>query len=127
LTRDWRSIEPDCARASRLADCYAMYADAFTTEFAPHAVSAAAFAAAYNPEPIRGTPTGIAARAVVRAGRDPLRWLVDLLDQWEKVCVDEGCVLPSELCDSVPEAQTGGVAQLRPERSCGWIQSGIRL
>jgi hypothetical protein len=96
------ATQPDCARASRLASTYTFYADGYTTELAHHVASATTYAAAYDTEAVKSTAAGIAARAIARAGRDPVLWLDELLDQWEKACVEEGCVLPSELRCSVP-------------------------
>jgi hypothetical protein len=96
------ATQADCARSSRLVGNYTLYADGYTTELAPHVASATTYAAAYDAEAVKSTAAGIAARAIVRSVRDPVLWLDDLLDQWEKACVEEGCVFPSELRCSVP-------------------------
>ncbi len=96
------ATQPDCARASRLASTYTFYADGYSTELAPHVASATTYAAAYDAQAVKSIVAVIGARAIARAGRDPVLWLDELLDQWEKACVEEGCVLPSELRCSVP-------------------------
>jgi hypothetical protein len=82
----------DCAAASAQAAIFTEYANGFTTETAPAAAWATAYAAAHTPDAARATSAITAAvRAAARSERALVFWLDDLITQWEKARAEEGC------------------------------------